>query len=310
VALLAGCGGGGGSAGPASLDATTAPVIAADVLGGFVLASNTMFLVRAAGRGAFLSSAVVLFGPELAETIGVDPPPPLTLRRGDRDCDGGGKVTVAGTPDTDADLAPGATYFVSYLGCTSSPFLPVSIETNGRWDFMANSFSGQLQSDHELSVDVATTAFVQQSDGGRSQLGLTGGWISSRTGSAAAQTLLADQLDISFQRPGGTSRYAFRDMSLTATPLGAGFDNLLLEGSFEGAGFAGTVTVATEEPVQRGSTSVPGPASGAFVVRSGTASMRVTLVVSDQLEIALDADGDGVAEQLIPVQLVNGRPVT
>lgn len=310
--MLAACGGGGGSGppGPARLDATTGPAIAADVLTGFTLASNTRFLVRAAGRGAFLASPVISFGAEFDETMNVAPPPPLTLKRGDRNCEGGGVVTVAGTPDTDADLAPGATYSVSYVGCTSPPFRPVSIESNGRWDFKANSFSGQLQSDHALSVDVATTAFVQESNSGRSQLDLAGGWISSRAGSVTTETLLADRLDISFQSPGSTRSYAFRDMSFTGVPIGFGFDQLLLDGSFSGSAFSGTVLVTTEVAVQPGSASVSGPASGVFVVRSGAASMRVTLILSDQLQLELDADGDGVAEQVIPVQLVNGRPAT
>jgi hypothetical protein len=257
---------------------------------------------QAAGIGALRvairRAVVAAFLPQHRATIASAARPAATGASIDS-CETGGSVTTTlNDADNSLSVSSGDSLSLTFTQCTDA----AGDTVNGTMAFTIGTvtsaaagnvqFSGGLAFQHVSVTSGTRSAEIDGSVG-------VGAAITA-TSFQLALTVGASALTVDASAPGYLNTIVYDpDMRLTVATTEGTVEQtqVTLDGSFTASSIGGRVLVSTVQPVRQIATDAF-PSSGQVVVTGATGThLRVTALDATQVQLELDADGDGVYER-------------
>jgi hypothetical protein len=291
---LVACGGGndssgssgsGGGAEPGSIDSQSAPLIAEAVAEAVVSGQN----VSVIGEFSVPSPTTGLAG------IGKDAPQTLAAAFGPETvpCDGGGTLTTSGTFAVPDSITVGDMLSFEFLDCDDG----AGVVLDGRLGFEIVAFTGDVAMGMltlTVSMNLDTLQFLENGTGG-SMDGDLSFTIDTTNTPESFIAVSSSELTVALGAESTTLSEYIMNMTLDPT---LGTVTLHSSATLSSSALAGTFSYVTTESLVF--TGDGGPSAGRIVVTgAGGATMTITVLSAQQIELELDVDGNETIDEVI-----------
>jgi hypothetical protein len=294
--LLAGCGGGGGGgSSPATLDAGNAVAISAEVLQSMqVVGDLGVSSGGAIGQSGPGGGAQAQYLRNLSRRAIQRVQPSVAVGPVTEPCLVSGTVRVSGNVASPDTLSPGDSISATFSNCNDGD----GEVLNGGLRLVFLQYAGDLLSDQFSVRADATFTNLRVTVGGETFGADGAARIELDTLSVPNTSAISgERITVTI----GSDRRTLSDFAIdmAVNPLAVPSTTRVSgTGTLESSGFAGFVDFVTIFPLQSSGSGYPG--SGEVeILGANNARVRVVVLDTTNVEIRLDADGNGSAEQVI-----------
>jgi hypothetical protein len=319
LALLAACGGGGGSSGTTPAPVTTVAITSsnqssiarATIDGGIAMtqAQGLQTRDRATAQSVTRTSLPSHIGAvdtaiqralqglfTQRRTIASATARPAATSSDTSACSVSGSVTTTiDDHDNSGSLSNGDTLTVALTQCKDTADDSISGTMVFTVSSVASATSTRIEFSGSLAFQQVNVVIGQTSAGISGSVGLYA--LETSSNLQVALTVNAGGLAVTAASPGYADSIVYdAGMQISTNETTTVPSNVTgtLDGSFTATSIGGRVTIATVTPISQSSTD-PYPATGQVVVTGASGSkLRITVINTAQIQLELDADGDGI----------------